>query len=78
MINSNKNNTNCPCAFCEPPKRSAGCHGFCPEYIDWNDSRLSKKAEIAKAKACERDYRNYVIKTRKKGKKETESTKRRD
>lgn len=76
----NKNNTDCPCAFCKPPKRSAGCHGYCQEYLDWNDDRLAKKAEISKAKASDWDYRSYVIKTVKKakGQKETESTKRRN
>lgn len=51
----------CPCRYCVPPKRSAGCHAVCPEYTKWNAARqqcLKKMHDVQKVERdCFPDYR---------------------
>lgn len=36
----------CPCKDCVPPKRWAGCHSCCKEYIEWDAEHQKDLAEI--------------------------------
>ena len=45
----------CPCKDCVPPKRAAGCHSYCKEYIDWNAEHQEDKAKIREIHRIEYD-----------------------
>ena len=45
----------CPCKYCVAPKRHAGCHAKCQEYIDWNEVHQIRKASIREANKAEDD-----------------------
>ena len=33
----------CPCRYCTAPRRHAGCHASCDEYIRWADKKAKEK-----------------------------------
>lgn len=40
----------CPCRYCEPPKRNLGCHSRCEEKLAWDDKLKATKEAIARDK----------------------------
>lgn len=55
----------CPCRYCVPPKRYAGCHPRCKEYQDWNKEH---QEELAKIRAIHKEQDDcFPNKLRKKG-----------
>ena len=52
-----------PCNGCIPPKRHLGCHGHCPDYIEWATELEKKRKYIRLAKEDEMaqtDYRDQA------------------
>lgn len=45
----------CPCHQCT--ERTATCHTTCPKYPAWVKQEEEKKAEIARQKSAENDYK---------------------
>lgn len=43
------------CRKCKPPKRQAGCHAKCGDYITAKDSHEAKKAQIRQRKKTDYD-----------------------
>lgn len=52
----------CPCKNCVPPKRSPGCHGKCPEYIEWHNDRIQDASARRKIKNQESMADEHTIK----------------
>lgn len=53
--------TVCPCKGCEPPRRAAGCHGTCEDYVAWQQEYNALKAEEKKAKINEMASCGYIV-----------------